>query len=125
MTDHRHTTARQLHGCTVVTVGVELGVTTAAGLRENLFAHLRRGTHWLIVDLNHVNHCDAFGLAVLLSMDRRARLSGGGLRLAAPTVAAMDTLRISGLRRHFAIYPTTEAAAADHDRLEHERVARA
>jgi anti-anti-sigma factor len=109
--DHPQTTARQLHNSTTVTVGLELGATAAAALREDLLAHLRRGAHWLVIDLSCVDHCDAVGLAVLLGVDRRARLSGGGLRLAAPTAGATHALQITGLHRHFAIYPTAEAAA--------------
>ncbi len=123
--DHRESTARPLHGHTLMTVGAHLDVTTASALRESLLGHLRHGGRWLIIDLSGVNYCDAFGLAVLLVMDRRARLLGGGLRLAAPTAVATKTLQVSGLQRHFAIYPTTEDAAADYDRLERQRAARA
>jgi anti-anti-sigma factor len=94
-------------------------------MRGKLLGYLQHGGRWLIIDLSGVNYCDAFGLAVLLVTDRRARLLGGGLRLAAPTAVATDALCVSGLHRHFAIYPTTEAAVADHDRLARQRVARA
>jgi anti-sigma B factor antagonist len=108
----RNTTIHQSSDHTLVRVGADLDVTTASALRESLLGHIHHGGFLIIVDLSGVSHCDTFGLAVLLVTDRRARLVGGGLRLAAPSAVAMGALHDSGLNRHFAIYRTTEAAAS-------------
>jgi anti-sigma B factor antagonist len=115
----------QLSDHALIRVGADLDVTTASALRESLLGHIHHGGFWVIIDLSGVSQCDTFGLAVLLVTDRRARLIGGGLRLAAPSAVAMEALRGSGLDRHLAIYPTTEAAASARPECSYARTTRA
>src|ERR1700726_3716294 len=70
----------------------DLDMASVPELREQLVSVLRPDACRLIADLSQVTSCDASGLAVLVGTNRRARLLGGFLRLAAlapPTVEAL------------------------------------
>ncbi len=73
---------------------------------------LHRGANPLIIDLSRVPSCDSAGLAVLIGTQRRARLLGSDMLLAAPSPAVAELLRSTGLHRHFTIYPDIPAALA-------------
>jgi hypothetical protein len=78
---------------------------------------LRTASH-LIIDLSAVEHADASGLAVLVgTMDHRARLLGGTLRLAAPSPDVARVLEATGLNQHLDIYATVRAAITGQPRL--------
>ena len=81
-------------------------------LRERLIDVLHRGANPLIIDLSRVPSGDAAGLAVLIGTQRRARLLGSVVLLAAPGVPVAELLRSTGLHRHFTIYPDVHAALA-------------
>jgi anti-sigma B factor antagonist len=98
-------------GITIAELTGELDIASAPGLREQLLSLLRPGAARLVIDLSKVSFADASGLAVLVSTARRARLLGGFLRLAAVSPPAGQVLRITGLHRTFAIFPTVQAAA--------------
>jgi anti-sigma B factor antagonist len=93
-----------------VALSGELDLASAPTLRDRLLGVLRPDGCRLIVDLSRVGFCDASGLAVLVGTDRRARLLGGVLRLAAPTPATSEALRITGLDLHLDVFPTVSAA---------------
>jgi anti-anti-sigma factor len=73
---------------------------------------LHRGASPLIIDLSRVPFADAAGLAVMIGTQRRARLLGSGMLLAAPSPPVAALLRSTGLHRHFTIYPDIPAALA-------------
>jgi anti-anti-sigma factor len=97
-------------GYCVAALSGELDLTSVPELRDQLLGLLRPDASRLIVDLSHVSFCDASGLAVLVGTNRRARLLGGVLRLAAPTPPTIEALRITGLDLHLEIFPTVSAA---------------
>jgi anti-sigma B factor antagonist len=97
-------------GYCVAVLSGELDVASVPELREQLLSVLRRDTSRLIVDLSHVSFCDASGLAVLVGTNRRARLLGGVLRLAAPAPPVLEALRTTGLDLQLDIFPTVSAA---------------
>jgi anti-sigma B factor antagonist len=106
-------TARSQAGFTIVTLRGELDIASAPALRERLLGVLAARTSRLVMDLANVSFCDASGLAVLMNTGRRARLLGGDLRLAAPSVAVLAALKITGLQRQFPTFATVTAAIAD------------
>jgi anti-sigma B factor antagonist len=57
-----------------------------------------------------VSFCDASGLALLVGAQRRARLHGLTVILAAPPPKMSKLLRITGLDRAFTIHATLAAA---------------
>lgn len=97
---------------TIAELTGELDIASAPALREQLLGLLRPGSSQLVVDLSKVSFCDASGLAVLVGAGRRARLLGGYLRLAAVSPQVGQALRITGLHRNLAVFPTAQAAVA-------------
>jgi anti-anti-sigma factor len=103
--------AQTVDGITIAELTSELDLASAPALREQLLSLLRPGYSSLVIDLSKVSFADASGLAVLVSAARRARLLGGFLRLAAVSPPTGQALRITGLDRNLAIFPTVRAAA--------------
>lgn len=102
--------SRTERGYVVAALGGELDIAAAPMMREKLLAMLATAAGRLILDLSAISYADATGLAVLVATDRRARLLGGFLRLASPSPEVADVLSITGLSRHFEIFPTIHAA---------------
>jgi anti-sigma B factor antagonist len=96
------------HGYVVAALSGELGLAAAPALREQLLNLPSQ----LIIDLSGVRGADASGLAVLVGSGRRARLLGGFLRLAAPSMAVAGVLAATGIDQHLDIFPTVKAAIA-------------
>jgi anti-sigma B factor antagonist len=87
------------------------GRITVAELRGELdLGLLRRSSSQLVVDLSGVTYCDASGLAVLVGTERRARLLGGYLRLAAVPPAVYQVLQLTGLHRRLDMLPAAPPA---------------
>ncbi|HLI38932.1 MAG TPA: STAS domain-containing protein [Streptosporangiaceae bacterium] len=102
---------RAVDGCAVVELRGELDLSSAPGLRERLLAILTEQSVSLIIDLSGLQFMDSTGLTVLLSTERRAKLLGGALVLAAPQKIVAKVLRVTGLDTHFTIFPTVAEAA--------------
>ncbi|HEU5420250.1 MAG TPA: STAS domain-containing protein [Streptosporangiaceae bacterium] len=99
-------------GRTIVRLRGALNIDAAPALRERLTDALHRGTGLLVLDLSHVLSCDASLLAVLIGTQRRARLLGTMVRLAAPSSPVTQFMRSTGLDRSFTIYPDLGSALA-------------
>jgi anti-sigma B factor antagonist len=99
-------------GRSIVRLSGSLDFAAAKELRERLIDVLHRGASPLIIDLSRVPSGDEAGLAVLIGTQRRARLLGSEMLLAAPSPPVAELLRSTGLHRHFAIYPDIPAALA-------------
>jgi anti-anti-sigma factor len=99
-------------GRSIVRLSGSLDFAAAKELRERLIDVLHRGASPLIIDLSRVPSGDAAGLAVLIGTQRRARLLGSEMLLAAPSLSVAELLRSTGLHRHFTVYPDIPAALA-------------
>jgi anti-anti-sigma factor len=99
-------------GRTIVRLRGALDFDAAPALRERLIDVLHRGAGLLVLDLSGVLSCDASGLAVLIGTQRRARLLGIMVRLAAPSPPIAKLLRSTGLDRSFTICPDLPGALA-------------
>jgi anti-anti-sigma factor len=99
-------------GRSIVRLSGSLDFAAAKELRERLIDVLHRGASPLIIDLSRVPFGDESGLAVLIGTQRRARLLGTEMLLAAPSPPVAELLRSTGLHRHFSIYPDISAALA-------------
>ena len=112
----RHTGSRPEKGLpaarTVVRLRDVLDIAAAPALRERLIGLLRPGMTLLVLDLSRVPSCDSAGLAVLIGAQRRARLLGIVLRLAAPSPPVAKLLRLTGLDRSLTICPDLSSALA-------------
>ncbi len=123
----RHTDGRPVAGRpaarTIVRLRGALDLAAAPALRERLIGMLHPGISLLVLDLSCVPSCDPAGLAVLIGTQRRARLLGIVVRLAAPSLPVARLLRLSGLDRNFTICPDLRGALAA-ERHEPARAAR-
>src|SRR5580693_6663312 len=97
---------------TIVRLRGALDVAGAPALRERLIGLLHPGLRLLVLDLSRVPSCDAAGLAVLVGTQRRARLLGIVVRLAAPSLPVATLLSLTGLERNLAICPDLSSALA-------------
>jgi len=100
-------------GYTVVELCGELDVTTVPILRPALHALLDGKTPRIILDLAELTFIDSSALTAIVIADRRARQLGVTLALAAPQRIVARVISITGLDRHFPVYPTVADAAAD------------
>ena len=99
-------------GRTIVRLRGALDVAAAPALRERLIDMLHPGTSLLVLDLSRVPSCDPAGLAVLIGAQRRARLLGIVIRMAAPSLPVAKLLRLTGLDRSLTICPDLRSALA-------------
>ena len=97
-------------GYAVVALHGELDISNASDLRERLLAILRDQARSLVLDLSRLTFIDSTGLSVLVATERQANQLGGTLSLAGPQKIAARVLHVSGLDRHFPIFPTVDEA---------------
>lgn len=96
----------------IVRLGGALDTAAAPALRDRLLGILHHGTRLLILDLSRVLRCDLAGLNVLISTQRRARLLGITVCLAAPSSQVANLLQSTGVDRRFSMYPNLSSALA-------------
>ena len=94
-----------------------LDIATSPSVRAALVAASERGSHRLIVDLTLVDFLDSTGLGALIGAQRRAKEFAGEVRLVAKEGQILRLLRITGLLKVFAVYPTLEDAVKDGQRV--------
>ena len=80
-----------------ITVTGRLDSVEAAPLRSEVSEHLNKGTNRIIIDLSSVEFVDSAGLAALVIGMKRARLTGGDVRLVRPEHP--DALRVFALTK--------------------------
>jgi anti-sigma B factor antagonist len=97
----------------VVTLPVEIDVTNADAVGEELLAVLNRNTALLVADMTNTNFCDSSGVSALVRVFRRAASSGQAMRLAVSTPAVQRVLSISGVDRLVNVYPSVAASLGD------------
>ena len=94
-----------------------LDIATSPAVRAALTDASERGDHRLIVDLHKVEFLDSTGLGALIGAQRRAREFEGEVRLVAKEGQILRLLRITGLLKVFAVYPTIEDALKNGQRV--------
>lgn len=103
---------REERGYLVAALSGRLDSTRAPAVREQLLRLLRPAASQLVLDLTLVTDVDAAGLAVLVGTERRARLLGGSLRLAAARPAVSMAVHAAGLDWLLGSFPTVHAAVS-------------
>jgi anti-sigma B factor antagonist len=96
----------------VVTLPVEVDVTNADMVREDLLAVLNHGAVLLVADLSKTTFCDSAGVSALVRTFRRAAASASGMRLVVSTPAVARVLTITGVDRLLDIFPSVAASLA-------------
>lgn len=66
----------------------------------------------VVIDLNRVRHFGTDALAVLLAIQKRLAVRGGGLRLCRLDPEVEQSFRLCMLHRIIGVYPTLEEALA-------------
>ncbi len=94
-----------------------LDIATSPAVRAALTNASEQGDHRLIVDLTKVDFLDSTGLGALIGGQRRAKEFDGEIRLVAKEGQILRLLRITGLLKVFAVYPTLEDALKDGARV--------
>lgn len=84
---------------------------SAGPLRDQLHTALKTSAPRLVLDLEGVTFVDSTGLALFVSVQRRARAAGGWLRLANPPPQLHRVLRTTNLYHHLEVYPSVASAA--------------
>jgi anti-sigma B factor antagonist len=97
---------------TIVRLAGALDAAAAPALRERLTGLLHPGLRLLVLDLSRVPSCDSAALAVLIGAERRARVLGIAMRLAAPSIPVAKLLHHTGLDRNLTICPDLRGALA-------------
>lgn len=103
---------REERGYLVAALSGRLDNARAPAVREQLLRLLRPAASRLVLDLTLVTDIDAVGLAVLVGTERRARLLGGSLRLAAARPAVSMAVKAAGLDWLLSGFPTVQAAVS-------------
>ncbi|HEX3467760.1 MAG TPA: STAS domain-containing protein [Candidatus Elarobacter sp.] len=94
-----------------------LDIATSPTVRAALISASERGNHQLIVDLTKVDFLDSTGLGAIIGGQRRAREFHGEVRVVAKEGQILRLLRITGLLKVFAVYPTLDEAVRDGQRV--------
>jgi anti-sigma B factor antagonist len=94
-----------------------LDIATSPTVRAAPTEASERGSHRLIVDLTLVDFLDSTGLGALIGGQRRAKEFNGEVRLVAKEGQILRLLRITGLLKVFAVYPTLDEAVRDGARV--------
>jgi anti-sigma B factor antagonist len=102
-----------VEGSQVFELTGSLDIATSPTVRATLTSASERGDHKLIVDLTKVDFLDSTGLGALIGGQRRAKEFDGEIRLVAKEGQILRLLRITGLLKVFAVYPTLEDALKD------------
>jgi anti-sigma B factor antagonist len=96
----------------VVSLPVEVDITVADQVREDLLSVLNRGPTALIVDMGGTTFCDSAGVHALVRAHKRAAASRTDMRLVITAPAVQRVLAITGIDRLIAISPSVAAALA-------------
>jgi anti-anti-sigma factor len=94
-----------------------LDFETAPSLRAALLEAADEGKHDIVVDLTHLEFLDSSGLGAVIGAHKRALEHDGRVRLIISPGPIERLLTITGLMNVLAVYPSTDAALEDRNRL--------
>jgi anti-sigma B factor antagonist len=94
-----------------------LDLATAPTVRAALLEAAQTDHELLIIDLTQLEFLDSTGLGALIGCSKRARETGGEVRMVVGEGQILRLLRITGLMNVFAVYPTLDAALVGAERI--------
>lgn len=97
-------TSRDDNG-SVISVGGDIDLYSSPRLRDAIFAEIDRPVARLAVDLSQVRYMDSSGVATLVEGLQRAKASGAGFKLVAPSPKVMRVLEMTRLESVFDVGP--------------------
>jgi anti-sigma B factor antagonist len=96
----------------VVPVPVEVDISNADNVRDDLLSVLKEGPVALVVDMSRTTFCDSAGVNALVRVYQQALAAGVAVRLVVTTSAVQRVLAITGVDRLIDTFPTVQAAVA-------------
>ncbi|HTV99440.1 MAG TPA: STAS domain-containing protein [Streptosporangiaceae bacterium] len=96
----------------VVSVPVEIDITVADQVREDLLSVLNRGPAALIVDMGGTTFCDSAGVHALVRAHKRAAASRTAMLLVVTSPAVQRVLAITGVDRLIGVSTSVAEALA-------------
>lgn len=99
----------------VATVPVEIDISNADKVRDDLLLVVKQGPAAMIVDMSRTTFCDSAGVNALVRVYQQALAAGAPLRLVLAAPAVQRVLSITGVDRLIGTFPTVSAALADQD----------
>ena len=99
-------------GIALILLHGEADVHTCPRVKQAIGELLDRGSLQLVVNLEGLEFLDSTALGVLIGSLRRARDRNGDLKLVCENPRILRILEVAGVKRLFAIYPSTAAALA-------------
>lgn len=94
----------------VISLPVEIDITNAGQVREDLLSVLNREPVTLIVDMGGTTFCDSAGVNALVRAHRRATASEAEIRLVVTAPAVLRVLAITGVDHLLKVYPSVAVA---------------
>nr|WP_221380487.1 STAS domain-containing protein [Actinoplanes polyasparticus] len=104
--------ARAGRACTVVSVGGELDMDTAAELHDFLQEVADTGAVQVVLDCAELSFMDSSGLGIFLVWFKELQGRGGRLCVAAVQDTVAYVLRVSAVEQVLDVYDTVDAAEA-------------
>jgi len=101
---------RKTGNVVVVTPVGDVNAHSAPELDAKLDELIGQGEQNYVLDLGDVPFMDSSGLGIMVKIFKRIRIGDGDVKLASPTPAIMNILRLTRLERVFDIYEEQEAA---------------
>lgn len=105
------------NGVSVIRGDGRLNLVSANNLRQAISDSLERNRIHIVLDLAEVSFVDSSGLRAIVGGLKAARLVGGDLRIAAPTVQVSTALRLSTLDHILRSYDTPDCAYRGETRI--------
>jgi len=107
-----HLSIREISSDTaVVTLGGRVDAASVRSQRDQVHALVDKGIHRVVIDLGGVTFLDSAGMAMLVSLLKRARAADGDVRVAEPADESVrHILRLTRLDLVFNLEKTVEAA---------------
>jgi anti-sigma B factor antagonist len=93
----------------VIPLPAEVDVVNCGQVPDAVSEYLRGGATVLIADATQTTFCDCAGVGALINAHQQSAAAGARLRVAA-SPAMRRMLRLTGVNRLLAIYPTVDAA---------------
>ena len=96
----------------VVTLPAEIDITNGASVGLQLCSAFAPGVAIVVADLTSTVFCDSSGISQLVLAHHCAAAHHAQLRLVVPHPRVLDALKVTGIDRLLACYPSLDAALA-------------
>jgi anti-sigma B factor antagonist len=99
----------QDNGKVIITPDADIVASQAQTLRAPLWKEIEHGTPHVVVDLQHVEMVDSFGMGLFISAQNLLHAQGGKLTVMNVSEDLLRMFRLMRLDKHFAITARTNA----------------